>query len=850
MSLPLYPIAFDSMTEPPQLGSTTEFPGYLEERFAALYGAANALPSHFGIAAISGLDVTIAGGALPDGTWQGPQTVAMAPSANNYLEISLTTGTVALGSGMFTAGLTPLFFFKTDSGSILNLDGDNPALDEDDSIPDRRGWAQQGVGFANPMTTLGDTIYGGVSGVATRRAGNTTTTRKWLRSTGSGGLATAPDWDTLLFADLPDVTATRLLGRGSVAGDGSAQEITLGTGLTMSGTTLNASDSAANSRTITQAAHGLAAFKWLRFDGTIYTYAANDTAPHAEVVGIVAASPGTNDFVLVSDGYISGLSGLTPGAVYFLDTGGDMIATAPTTAGQVRKPLFVAVSATAGYVQIGQSITLTALTANRAVISDGLGALTASSVTSTELGYISGVTGAVQTQLDARAVLAASSQVFTGANTFASVKAAGTAGAGYLELVEQASAPATPTNAARLFVDGSNRLGWVGENGFVRTFDGTANTANRVYVLPDVGGTIAVLSAVGQTFTADNVFSAASALSTPAVKFTGAVITGGSATTNKPHVLIEPSGATSTNWGVNGTLLGGNAASGYTGELFNFQLNGANRFRCDSTGLLTGISMSLTGNLTGGGNGIFGTNNTIGWTSKSRLLSSADGKINLTNVGGTAFTSLAFGLENNTFPMLKRSSATLAVRLADDTGDAALSAGIYDAGTTTVTTALTLSHNSTGTPAAGFGGNIVGVLESSTTEGQSAIALEWKWAQATHASRKAEGRLFAYDTAARECIAFGADGSNPTVGLYGVAPVARPAAYTQTYATATRTHSNAAQTAVATTGATNVTPYGYTTAAQADDIVTQLNAARTDILNLKQVLNQVIDDLQALGPLQ
>jgi hypothetical protein len=92
------------------------------------------------------------------------------------------------------------------------------------------------------------------------------------------------------------------------------------------------------------------------------------------------------------------------------------------------------------------------------------------------------------------------------------------------------------------------------------------------------------------------------------------------------------------------------------------------------------------------------------------------------------------------------------------------------------------------------------------------------------------------------------DGS--TVGFYGTAPATRPAAYTQTYATATRTHSNAAQTAVATTGATITTPFGYTTAAQADDIVTQLNAARTDLLNLKQVVNQLLDDLQLNGLLQ
>lgn len=63
----------------------------------------------------------------------------------------------------------------------------------------------------------------------------------------------------------------------------------------------------------------------------------------------------------------------------------------------------------------------------------------------------------------------------------------------YLEIPEQA-APGTPTNALRIFADTSNRFSWIGENGFVRTFDGTANTANRSYVLQDASGTLAFLS--------------------------------------------------------------------------------------------------------------------------------------------------------------------------------------------------------------------------------------------------------------------------------------------------------------------------------------------------------------------
>jgi hypothetical protein len=44
-----------------------------------------------------------------------------------------------------------------------------------------------------------------------------------------------------------------------------------------------------------------------------------------------------------------------------------------------------------------------ALTANRAIASNGSGVLSASAVTATELGYVSGVTSAIQTQIDSKA---------------------------------------------------------------------------------------------------------------------------------------------------------------------------------------------------------------------------------------------------------------------------------------------------------------------------------------------------------------------------------------------------------------------------------------------------------------
>lgn len=62
------------------------------------------------------------------------------------------------------------------------------------------------------------------------------------------------------------------------------------------------------------------------------------------------------------------------------------------------------------------------------------------------------------------------------------------------------------------------------------------------------------------------------------------------------------------------------------------------------------------------------------WSTRSQLKSPADGIITLLNNAGTDFTRLQFGGTTASFPSLKRSSTTLAVRLADDSADAPISA--------------------------------------------------------------------------------------------------------------------------------------------------------------------------------
>jgi hypothetical protein len=59
-------------------------------------------------------------------------------------------------------------------------------------------WATVSAGFSNPMTTLGDEIYGGASGAATRLAGPTAGAATYvLTDVTSGSTAVAPTWTNL-----------------------------------------------------------------------------------------------------------------------------------------------------------------------------------------------------------------------------------------------------------------------------------------------------------------------------------------------------------------------------------------------------------------------------------------------------------------------------------------------------------------------------------------------------------------------------------------------------------------------------------------------------------------------------
>lgn len=112
-------------------------------------------------------------------------------------------------------------------------------------------------------------------------------------------------------------------------------------------------------KTITQPGHGLDAQQWVYIDTNgLYQKASAENVIKAEVEGLVLrkdTSDPNNKFVLQTVGYVQPgvFTGLTVGPAYFLtnDGSGLMTLTENTTNGEVRLPLFVADTATSGWIR-------------------------------------------------------------------------------------------------------------------------------------------------------------------------------------------------------------------------------------------------------------------------------------------------------------------------------------------------------------------------------------------------------------------------------------------------------------------------------------------------------------------
>lgn len=192
---------------------------------------------------------------------------------------------------------------------------------------------------------------------------------------------------------------------------------------------------------------------------------------------------------------------------------------------------------------------------------------------------------------------------------------------------------------------------------FSTTLQMVTATANRTISFPDATGTVALvagsngqltynssgaqagLTSVSIGSTDEINISLAGAASTPPASFTGSWFTGGTATTTKPQVLIEPTGTTSTAWSTSGTGLGVNAASGFSGLLADLQLNGTSEWAFSTTALTVGDANDIAVGTTTGTKIGTATSQKLGFYNATPVVQPTTGVAEaafVENSGGTA----------------------------------------------------------------------------------------------------------------------------------------------------------------------------------------------------------------------
>lgn len=249
-------------------------------------------------------------------------------------------------------------------------------------------------GMSNPMTTLGDLITGGASGAATRLAGDTSNTRKFLRSLSSGGIAGALVWDTITASDLPAATTG---AQGAVILDGTSADIQpLGTQAAGSSTKAAAAnhvhamprldqisaptaDVAMNSHKLTGLANGVAATDaatvgQLPASGASLTPTAIKTSAYTAAAGDLVLVDSTSGVITITlptapaDKTLVGVkqeAALTPNTVHVACGGSDQFnndgSTNTTLQTQNEAGVWQYISATSRWVKISNDLERSAL---------------------------------------------------------------------------------------------------------------------------------------------------------------------------------------------------------------------------------------------------------------------------------------------------------------------------------------------------------------------------------------------------------------------------------------------------------------------------------------------------------
>jgi hypothetical protein len=242
---------------------------------------------------------------------------------------------------------------------------------------------------------------------------------------------------------------------------------------------------------------------------------------------------------------------------------------------------------------------------------------------------------------------------------------------------------------------------YVRDTNSIGFLDGNYNNNADVILFRDGAGALAQRNTTNaQTFRLYNTFTDASNYERGFFRWSSNVLEIGAeaAGTGTQRQLRLPLGTVTVStplsitqtWNSSGVTFSGfvvnftDTASSNSSLVFDFQKNGASLFKMDKFGNFTSGSWVFSST-----NSTFGDwNAAYGWSSGSQLTHNSSNR-NLRLVFGGSATMLEFGGATSSFPALKRSSAILQIRLADDTGYTTLDAQLRLQGTAPATAGAT-----------------------------------------------------------------------------------------------------------------------------------------------------------------
>lgn len=542
-------------------------------------------------------------------------------------------------------------------------------------------------GGGNADTTLAGDVVGGLNSTFVRKINGVTVenktpqTREVLTYNGT-------QWtpDSIDLADLPTLAQSILLGRGS-ASTGVPQSISLGTGLSMSGTTL--SNSAPDQTVSISSGTGISA------SGTYPNFTVTNTAPDQTVSitggGINSVSGNYPSFTVTG----TEVDGSTSNEIQTIDT----LTVASNLlrlklSGSAVKTLAMSNFATspAGssmQVQYNNAGSFGALDSFTVFVNPdrvGIGVPTptarldiqgsgATSATNALRVRNSAGTNLLTVRNDSRIGIGQSAPTSTldiqGANTIDGLRVHLTGQNPYLaQFYNDYYSSSTAVFQYFAFNSGAFCMGSPSNN-IVRLYTTGSGSS---YTSPEIelqgNGNLKLMSNGGKiginlTTPLAGIHNAINTTaSTPSMLLSGTGFSGGTATTTKPTFLIEPTGTTSTGWATSGTKLGVNAESGFTGNLLDFQVNGSSQVSISNTGFayFNGFRSSII------------RTNFINNYDNSVTAFTIDNTTARTTFGGSIF---AINGTTSSFPALKRNGTGLDVRLADDSGFAPIQS-LYD----------------------------------------------------------------------------------------------------------------------------------------------------------------------------